>query len=40
VAGENVNAVDAMRGYLLKQVGMRELRFDAPGEYVVDEATA
>lgn len=39
-AGENVSAVDAMRGYLLKQVGVRELRFDAPGEYIVDESTA
>lgn len=39
---ENANGaspVDTMRGYLLKQSGVRELRFDTPGEYIVDEVS-
>ncbi|RLN91165.1 hypothetical protein BBJ28_00021598 [Nothophytophthora sp. Chile5] len=36
-SGEGVDPVDAMRGYRLKQLEVKEFRFDAPGSYVIAE---
>lgn len=35
---ERTDPIDAMRGYTFAELGLRELSFDAPGHYTVDEA--